>query len=44
MYTTTYGQLMKEFDCSQEVATLGLSLFIWGLGSFLLLDVSFGIC
>ncbi|KAJ5344946.1 hypothetical protein N7541_007442 [Penicillium brevicompactum] len=32
MYTTTYGQLMQEFNCSQEVATLGLSLFIWGLG------------
>lgn len=32
MYTTTYGQLMKEFNCSQEVATLGLSFFIWGLG------------
>lgn len=35
MYTTTYNQLMKEFDCSQEVATLGLSFFIWGLGSLL---------
>lgn len=32
MYTTTYDQLMKEFHCSQEVATLGLSFFIWGLG------------
>ncbi|KAJ5934526.1 hypothetical protein N7466_004073 [Penicillium verhagenii] len=32
MYTTTYDQLMKEFKCSQEVATLGLSFFIWGLG------------
>ncbi|KAJ5745657.1 hypothetical protein N7520_010839 [Penicillium odoratum] len=32
MYTTTYVQLMKEFNCSQEVATLGLSFFIWGLG------------
>ncbi|KAJ5142135.1 Vacuolar protein sorting-associated protein 62 [Penicillium atrosanguineum] len=32
MYTTTYTQLMKEFGCSQEVATLGLSFFIWGLG------------
>lgn len=36
MYTTTYSQLMREFGCSQEVATLGLSFFIWGLGSFLL--------
>ena len=33
MYTTTYSQLMTEFNCSQEVATLGLSFFIWGLGS-----------
>ncbi|KAJ5088275.1 hypothetical protein N7456_011891 [Penicillium angulare] len=32
MYTTTYTQLMAEFNCSQEVATLGLSFFIWGLG------------
>ncbi|KAJ5230394.1 hypothetical protein N7489_011102 [Penicillium chrysogenum] len=32
MYTTTYDQLMSEFGCSQIVATLGLSLFIWGLG------------
>ncbi|KAJ6173647.1 hypothetical protein N7485_006459 [Penicillium canescens] len=32
MYTTTYTQLMDEFKCSQEVATLGLSFFIWGLG------------
>ncbi|CAG7920787.1 unnamed protein product [Penicillium olsonii] len=31
MYTTTYNQLMSEFGCSQEVATLGLSFFIWGL-------------
>ncbi|OQE43711.1 hypothetical protein PENCOP_c003G03827 [Penicillium coprophilum] len=32
MYTTTYAQMMSEFGCSQEVATLGLSFFIWGLG------------
>ncbi|KOS48384.1 hypothetical protein ACN38_g609 [Penicillium nordicum] len=32
IYTTTYAQLMSEFGCSQEVATLGLSFFIWGLG------------
>ena len=32
MYTATYEQLMKEFGCSQEVATLGLSFFILGLG------------
>ncbi|KIW67232.1 hypothetical protein, variant [Phialophora macrospora] len=30
-YTTTYGQLMKEFHCSREIATLGLSLFVLGL-------------
>ncbi|KAL1866963.1 hypothetical protein Plec18167_008896 [Paecilomyces lecythidis] len=32
MYTMTYGQIMPEFHCSQEVATLGLSFFIFGLG------------
>ncbi|KAJ5414101.1 hypothetical protein N7509_000728 [Penicillium cosmopolitanum] len=32
MYTVTYDQLIKEFNCSKEVATLGLSFFIWGLG------------
>lgn len=32
LYTSTYEQLEKEFDCSQIVATLGLSLFILGLG------------
>lgn len=32
MYTVTYDQLMEEFNCSKEVATLGLSFFIWGLG------------
>jgi hypothetical protein len=32
MYTVTYDQLMNEFNCSKEVATLGLSFFIWGLG------------
>lgn len=32
MYTTTYGQLTQEFGVSREVATLGLSTFIWGLG------------
>ncbi|KAJ6008012.1 hypothetical protein N7540_011988 [Penicillium herquei] len=40
MYTTTYSQLMKEFNCSQEVATLGLSFFIWGLGLLFLTSVS----
>lgn len=32
MYTTTYGQITKEFHISRIVATLGLSFFIWGLG------------
>ncbi|KAL2851387.1 major facilitator superfamily domain-containing protein [Aspergillus pseudodeflectus] len=32
IYSTTYGQLKKEFNCSHEIATLGLSLFIWGMG------------
>lgn len=32
MYTSTYGQITKEFRCSQIVATLGLSLFVMGLG------------
>lgn len=32
MYTVTYDQIMVEFDCSREIATLGLSFFIWGLG------------
>lgn len=35
MYTVTYDQLMVEFGCSREVATLGLSFFIWGLGQLL---------
>ena len=32
LYTTTYNQIMVEFDCSRTVATLGLSFFIAGLG------------
>ncbi|KAE8379895.1 major facilitator superfamily domain-containing protein [Aspergillus bertholletiae] len=32
IYTTTYGQILKEFHCSQEIATLGLSLFVFGMG------------
>ncbi len=31
LYTTTYGQIMEEFHCSREIATLGLSLFVVGL-------------
>ena len=32
LYTSTYDQITVEFDCSEIVATLGLSLFIGGLG------------
>ncbi|KAJ5553161.1 hypothetical protein N7494_002539 [Penicillium frequentans] len=32
IYSTTYNQIMSEFHCSQEIATLGLSLYIWGMG------------
>ncbi|KAG4410754.1 hypothetical protein IFR04_016109 [Cadophora malorum] len=32
IYTSTYGQITEEFHCSKIVATLGLSLFIMGLG------------
>ncbi|PYH80258.1 MFS general substrate transporter [Aspergillus uvarum CBS 121591] len=32
IYTTTYAQITHQFHCSQIVATLGLSFFIWGLG------------
>ncbi len=32
IYTSTYGQITAEFKCSQIVATLGLSLFVFGLG------------
>ncbi len=32
MYTLTYGQITKEFHISRVVATLGLSLFVVGLG------------
>lgn len=31
LYASTYDQLMKEFGCSQEVVTLGLSLFVVGI-------------
>ncbi|KIW04343.1 uncharacterized protein PV09_04633 [Verruconis gallopava] len=33
LYTLTYGQLTKEFHVSRLVATLGLSLFVAGLGT-----------
>ncbi|KAI9718792.1 MAG: hypothetical protein M1812_003966 [Candelaria pacifica] len=32
IYTSTYAQLTEEFHCSRIVATLGLSLFVVGLG------------
>ena len=32
MYTLTYNQITTEFQISREVATLGLSLFVIGLG------------
>lgn len=32
MYTLTYGQITMEFHISRVVATLGLSLFVMGLG------------
>ena len=32
MYTLTYAQITTEFHISQVVATLGLSLFVMGLG------------
>ena len=32
LYTSTYAQLRRDFHCSEIVATLGLSLFVVGLG------------
>jgi len=32
LYTLTYDQITVEFHCSREVATLGLALFVAGLG------------
>lgn len=32
IYTSTYSQITAEFQCSTIVATLGLSLFVIGLG------------
>ena len=32
LYASCYGQIITEFECSEIVATLGLSLFIAGLG------------
>ena len=33
LYTLTYSQLMPEFHSSRLVCTLGLSLFVAGLGT-----------
>ncbi|OJD13984.1 hypothetical protein AJ78_05621 [Emergomyces pasteurianus Ep9510] len=32
LYTMTYAQIMEEFHCSRMAATVGLSLFMLGLG------------
>ncbi|KAF2804738.1 MFS general substrate transporter [Mytilinidion resinicola] len=32
LYTTTYSQMIPRFHTSREIATLGLSLFVAGLG------------
>ncbi|KAH8704752.1 major facilitator superfamily domain-containing protein [Talaromyces proteolyticus] len=32
MYVMTYKQITKEFGCSNEVATVGLTTYIFGLG------------
>lgn len=32
LYTSTYAQLEKDLHCSEIVATLGLSIFVMGLG------------
>jgi hypothetical protein len=32
MYTSCYEQLIKEFGCSEEIANLGLSLYVLGMG------------
>lgn len=33
LYTSTYSQLQPEFESSRLVCTLGLSLFVAGLGA-----------
>lgn len=35
LYTSTYVQLTREFGVSREVATLGLSTYVFGLGTSL---------
>jgi len=32
VYTSTYTQITKDFHCSRLIATLGLSMFVMGLG------------
>lgn len=32
LYTAAYGQIIDEFHIAEEVATLGLSMFVFGLG------------
>lgn len=32
LYTSTYAQIEREFNCGRIVATLGLSIFVMGLG------------
>ena len=32
VYTTAYGQLIRDFHTSKEVVILGLSLYVLGLG------------
>lgn len=42
MYTVTYDQIIPKFSISEEVATLGLSIFVVGLAvgeSFALISV-----
>jgi hypothetical protein len=33
LYTLTYDQITVEFHCSRLIATLGLALFVAGLGT-----------
>lgn len=42
MYSTTYDQITADFQCSRDMATLGLSLFILaqGLGPPLIAPMS----
>ena len=44
MYTSTYGQITEEWGVSRVVATLGLSLFVIGLGLGPVSKLVFGLC